>query len=71
MYAFTMKNKYFPSNLVELISSKFEESYKTEYEDYVKDIISFYNHSLTKKYEPIRTIPENYSKEEAQKITVL
>ncbi len=67
MYAFTMKNKYFPSNLVELISSKFEESYKTEYEDYVKDIISFYNHSLTKKYEPIRTIPENYSKEEAQK----
>lgn len=62
---FLMNNKYLPitpgQGRVGL-----EDSYRIEYEE-IADINDFYNHSITSKYKDLRTLPENYSKEQAQK----
>ena len=62
---FLMNNKYFP------ISSGqgtfgLEESYRVEYKG-ISDINDFYTHSITNQYSDLRTLPENYTKEQAQK----
>ena len=62
---FLMNNKYFPITPGQGIFA-IEESYRIEYEG-IADINDFYNHSVTSKYQDLRTLPENYSKEQAQK----
>ena len=47
-------------------SYELEERYRVEY-DGIADINDFYIHSITSTYKDIRTLPENYSKEQAQK----
>ncbi len=62
---FLMNGKYFP-----IIPGQgtfgLEDSYRVEYKA-IEDINDFYNHSITSKYEDLRTLPGNYSKEQAQK----
>lgn len=62
---FLMNNKYFPiypgQGTFEL-----ENNYRVEYKG-IEDINDFYLHSITSKYQDLRTLPENYSKEQAQK----
>ena len=60
-----MDNKYFPI-IPEQKTSELEDSYRLEYEG-IEDINDFYNYSITSKYQDLRTLPENYSKEQAQK----
>lgn len=60
-----MDNKYFPI-IPEQKTSELEDSYRLEYEG-IEDINDFYNYSITSKYQNLRTLPENYSKEQAQK----
>lgn len=62
---FIMNNKYFPIGVGQGMFA-LEESYRVEYEG-IADINDFYNHSITKNYEDIRTLTKNYSKEQAQK----
>lgn len=62
---FLMNNKYFPINPGQGTFG-LEDSYRVEYEG-IEDINDFYNHSITNKYQDLRTLPENYSKEQAQK----
>lgn len=64
-FEFIMNNKYFPISPGQGIFA-LEESYRVEYEG-ISDINDFYNHSITSGYKDIRTLPENYSKEQAQK----
>jgi len=62
---FIMNNKYFPISPGQGMFG-LEESYRVEYEA-ILSIDDVYNHSATKKYEDIRSLDENYSKEQAQK----
>ena len=62
---FLMNNKYLPITPGQGIFG-LQDSYRVEYEGIV-DINDFYNHSITSKYKDLRTLPENYSKEQAQK----
>lgn len=62
---FLMNNKYFPINPGQGTFG-LEDSYRVEYEG-IADINDFYNHSITSKYQDLRTLPKNYSKEQAQK----
>ena len=62
---FLMNSKYFPITPGQGIFA-LEDSYRIEYKGIV-DINDFYNHSITSKYQDLRTLPENYSKEQAQK----
>ena len=63
---FIMPYKYFPISPGQGTFA-LEESYRIEYESGIADINDFYNHSITNNYEDIRTLPKNYSKEQAQK----
>ena len=63
---FIMPYKYFPISVGQG-SFALEDSYRIEYKDGIADINDFYNHSITSNYKPIRTLPQNYSKQEAQK----
>lgn len=65
IFAFLMNNKYFPITPGQGIFG-LEEIYRAEYEG-IADINDFYNHSITNKYQDLRTLPENYSTEQAQK----
>lgn len=62
---FLMNNKYLPITPGQGIFG-LEDSYRIEYEG-IADINDFYNHSITSKYKDLRILPENYSKEQAQK----
>lgn len=62
---FLMNNKYFPVTPGQGTFG-LEDSYRVEYKG-ISDINDFYNHSITSKYKDLRTLPENYSKEQAQK----
>ena len=62
---FIMPNKYFPISPGQGIFA-LEESYRIEYEGIV-DINDFYTHSITNEYQDLRTLPKNYTKEQAQK----
>lgn len=62
---FLMNGKYFPIMPGQGIFG-LEDSYRVEYKA-IEDINDFYNHSITSEYEDLRTLPENYSKEQAQK----
>ncbi len=64
-FGFIMNNKYFPIEVGQGIFG-LKDSYRVECEG-ISDINDFYNHSITSNYKPIRTLPENYSKEQAQK----
>jgi len=61
---FIMNNKYFPISPGQGTFA-LEESYRVEYEG-ISDINDFYNHSITTKYTDIRSLSQNYSKEQAQ-----
>lgn len=63
---FIMPYKYFPISVGQG-SFALEDSYRIEYKDGIADINDFYNHSITSNYKPIKTLPQNYSKEQAQK----
>lgn len=63
---FIMPYKYFPISIGQG-SFALEDSYRIEYESGIEDINDLYNHSVTDNYEDIRTLPQNYSKEQAQK----
>lgn len=65
IYSFIMNNKYLPITLGQGLQGLLD-SYRVEYEG-ITDINDFYNHSITSSYKPIRTLPENYSAEQAQK----
>lgn len=62
---FLMNNKYFPITPGQG-TFELEDSYRIEYKG-ITDINDFYNHSITSKYQDLRTLPESYSKEQAQK----
>ena len=62
---FLMNNKYFPITPGQGTFG-LEDSYRVEYEG-IADINDFYNNSITSKYQDLRTLPKNYSKEQAQK----
>lgn len=64
-FGFIMNYKYFPISVGQGIFA-LEENYRVEYEG-ITDINDFYNHSITSDYKDIRTLPENYSKDQAQK----
>ena len=66
LYSFGIGPKYFPISLGQGIF-KLEDSYRIEYGSGITGIDDFYNHSITSKYQDLRTLPENYSKEQAQK----
>lgn len=66
MAGFIINNKYFPISPGQGTYA-LEDSYRIEYESGIEDINDFYNHSLTNDYEDIRSLPKNYSKEQAQK----
>ena len=66
MAGFIINNKYLPISPGQGTVA-LEESYRIEYENGIADINDFYNHSLTDDYEDIRSLPKNYSKEQAQK----
>ena len=61
---FLMNGKYFPITPGQGTFG-LEDSYRVEYKA-IEDINDFYNHSITSEYEDLRTLPENYSKEQAQ-----
>lgn len=63
---FIMPYKYFPISPGQGIFA-IEESYRIEYGTGIENISDFYNHSITNNYKDIKTLPQNYSKEEAQK----
>lgn len=63
---FIISNKYFPISPGQGTVA-LEDSYRIEYESGIADINDFYNHSLTDDYEDIRSLPKDYSKEQAQK----
>lgn len=62
---FLMNNKYFPISPGQGTFA-LEDRYRIENKG-ISDINDFYNHSITNKYKDLRTLPENYSKEQAQK----
>lgn len=64
MIGFIMNNKYFPISPGQGTFA-LEENYRVEYEA-ISDINDFYNHSITSNYKDIRSLPESYSKEQAQ-----
>lgn len=61
---FIINNKYFPISPGQGTFA-LEENYRVEYEA-ISDINDFYNHSITSNYKDIRSLPESYSKEQAQ-----
>jgi len=63
--AFIMNNKYFPVGVGQGIF-ELEEKYRIEFEG-IESINDVYIHSITSDYKDVRTLPENYSKEQAQK----
>ena len=65
MYNFIMNNRYFPISLGQGLY-EFQNTYRVEYEG-ISNIDDFYSHSITSDYEPIDSLPYNYSKEQAQK----
>lgn len=65
MVGFLMNNKYFPITPGQGTFG-LEDSYRVEYEE-ITDINDFYHHSITSKYQDLRTLSENYTKEQAQK----
>ena len=66
LYGFVIGPKYFPINPGQGIY-ELEDSYRIEHESGIADINDFYNHTVTSNYEDIRNLPDNYSKEQAQK----
>lgn len=62
---FLMNNKYLPITPGQGTFG-LEDSYRIEYKG-IANINDFYNQSITSKYKDLRTLPENYSKEQAQK----
>ena len=60
-----MGGRFFPDTPTEG-TNDLEEGYKIEYKG-ISDINDFYNHSITENYTDIRTLPQNYSIEQAQK----
>ena len=62
--SFIMNNKYFPIYPGQGTFA-LKENYRVEYEA-ISDINDFYNHSITSNYKDIRSLPESYSKEQAQ-----
>lgn len=62
---FIMNNKYFPISPGQGTFA-LKESYRIEYESGISDINDFYTHSVTSNYKDIRSLPRNYSKEQAQ-----
>ena len=62
---FLMNNKYFPISPGQGTFA-LEDRYRIEHKG-ISDINDVYNHSITNKYKDLRTLPENYSKEQAQK----
>ena len=64
MIGFIMNNKYFPISPGQGTFA-LEESYRVEYKG-ISTISDFYTHSITNDYEDIRSLPESYSKEQAQ-----
>ena len=62
---FLMNSKYFPITHGQG-TFELEDRYRIEYKG-ISDINDFYIHSITSKYQDLRTLPENYSKEQAQK----
>ena len=63
--SFIMSNKYFPIYPGQG-TFPLEYSYKIEHKG-IKSIDDFYNHSITAEYKDIRSLPQDYSKEQAQK----
>lgn len=63
---FIMPNKYFPISVGQGIFA-LEENYRTEYVTGISNIDEFYNHSATSNYKDIRSLPKDYSIEQAQK----
>jgi len=63
---FIMPYKYFPISPGQGTFA-LEDSYRIEYKSGIEDINDFYNHSVTSNYTDIRSLPENYSREQAQK----
>lgn len=64
-YGFIMNDKYFPISVGQGIFA-IHETYRVEYEG-ISDINDFYTHSITKDYKDLRSLPKNYTKEQAQK----
>ena len=64
MINFIMNNKYFPISPGQGTFA-LEESYRVE-DKGISTISDFYAHSITNDYEDIRSLPESYSKEQAQ-----
>lgn len=62
---FMMNNKYFPITPGQG-TFELEDNYRVNYKA-IDDINDFYKHNITSEYEDLRTLPENYSKEQAQK----
>lgn len=62
---FLMNSKYFPITPGQGTFG-LEDSYRVEYKG-IENINDFYTHSITNKYPDLRTLPENYTKEQAQK----
>ena len=61
---FIMNNKYFPISVGQGTFA-LEENYRVEFKG-ISDINDMYIHSITDGYVNIRSIPKNYSKEQAQ-----
>ena len=64
LYGFVIGPKYFPISPGQGIFA-LQETYRVEYEG-ITDINDFYNHSITSGYKDLRTLPANYTKEQAQ-----
>lgn len=64
MMNFIMNNKYFPISPGQGTFA-LEESYRVE-DKGISNISDFYTHSITNDYGDIRSLPESYSKEQAQ-----
>lgn len=64
-FGFIMNYKYFPIAVGQGIFAV-EERYRIEHEG-ISDINDFYIHTITSDYKDIRTLPADYSKDQAQK----
>lgn len=66
IFGLIMPNKYFPIRPGQGTFA-LEDSYRIEYGSGITDINDVYNHSITNDYKDIRSLPQDYSKEQAQK----
>lgn len=60
---FIMPGRYFPISIGQG-SFALEDSYRIEYESGIADINDIYNHSITSNYQDLRTLPQEYSRED-------